>query len=376
MNQVNQMKKLGFGLMRLPLTNEDDYSSVDMKQTEKMVDFFLEKGFTHFDTGYPYHNGKSEEAFREAVVKRYPRDSFTISDKMPVWMITNSADYQKYFDEQLKRCGVDFFDLYFLHNLSEKSYEDSLKFGGFDFLRKIKSEGKAGTIGFSYHDKADVLDRILTEQPDTDYVLLQINYADWNNEAVESRKCYETATKHGVSVMVMEPVKGGSLANVPEDVEKLFKEYRPDMSSASWAIRFAASLDNVGCVLSGMSNMEQLKDNISYMENFIPFNDDEKKIIDKAADIMNETIAIPCTACNYCIDDCPKNILIPKVFSLYNNQKQFGLLPPHFAYYANLTADHGKASDCVGCRKCEGHCPQHIQIAEDMGKVAAVFETN
>ncbi|MBZ3935206.1 aldo/keto reductase [Methanimicrococcus blatticola] len=369
------MKRLGFGLMRLPQKDENDYSNIDMEQTIKMADYFLEKGFTHFDTGYPYHNGNSETAFREGVVKRHPRGAFTISDKLPTWMITSNDDCQKYFDEQLERCGVDYFDLYFLHNLGEKSYEDSLKYGGFDFMRKMKTEGKAKTIGFSYHDKADVLDKILTEQPDMDYVLLQINYADWETETIESRKCYEAATKHGVSVIVMEPLKGGSLVTVPAEVEKLFKDARPEMSVASWAIRFAASLENVVCVLSGMSNMEQMEDNIRYMENFEPLNAEEQEIIAKASEMIKEAFAIPCTACNYCIDDCPKNIPIPKYFSLYNNQDQFGLLPPHFAYYTNLIADHGKASDCISCKKCESHCPQHIRIAEEMEKVTAVFDS-
>lgn len=362
--------------MRLPQTDENDYSGIDTESVKKMADFFLEKGFTHFDTGYPYHNGNSEKAFKEAVVQRHPREAFTISDKMPVWMVTSGADYQKYFDEQLKRCGVDYFDLYLLHNLGEKSYENSLKHGGFDFLRKLKSEGKAKTVGFSYHDKADVLDRILTEQTDMDYVLLQINYADWEDESIESRRCYEAAVKHNVPVIVMEPLKGGSLVNVPPELEKLFKETRPEMSVASWAIRFTASLENVACVLSGMSNMEQMEDNVSYMENFEPFDAEEQEIIHKASEMIKEAFAIPCTACNYCIEECPKNIPIPKYFSLYNNQDQFGLLPPHFEYYSNISTDHGKASDCIGCQKCENHCPQHIQIAQDLEKVAAVFETN
>ncbi|EKQ57120.1 MULTISPECIES: aldo/keto reductase [unclassified Clostridium] len=370
-----EKKKFGFGLMRLPQKNTGDWNSIDQEMVNKMVDEYLKQGFTYFDTAYPYHNGMSEVAFREAVVKRYPRNSFTITDKMPTWLITSTDDYQKYFNEQLERCGVEYFDYYWLHTLGKVTYANTQKHGGFDFLRKMKAEGKIKHIGFSFHDSAELLDTILTEHPETEYVQLQINYIDWESENVQARKCYEVATKHGKPVIVMEPVKGGSLANVTEEADKLFKEYNPDLSTASWAIRYVASLDNVMMVLSGMSNMEQLIDNTSYMKEFEPLNDKEQEIVKKATEIIKASIAIPCTACHYCTDGCPKNIAIPEYFALYNDVHKFGqgLLMNSQVYYMNMTQTHGKASECVNCKQCEKHCPQHINITEELKKVAEML---
>lgn len=368
------MKKLGFGFMRLPVTEEGNPKSIDQEQVNRMADYFLEKGFTYFDTAYPYHQGTSEAAVRKALVERHPRDSFTIADKMPTFLVTENGDYQRFFDEQLKRCGVDYFDYYLLHTLGEKNYANTLQHGGFEFMQKLKAEGRAKKIGFSFHDKAELLDRILTEHPETEFVQLQINYIDWDNESIESRKCYETAVKHHMPVIVMEPVKGGSLANVPEEVERLFQTCRPGRSAASWAVRYAASLDGVFMVLSGMSNYEQVVDNVGCMGEFTPLDEEEKGIIQKAAEIINSRVTIPCTACQYCVDGCPKKIPIPKYFSLYNNQKQFKLVPAHRNYYANLTQTYGKASDCIACRQCERHCPQHIEIVEQLKEVSRIFD--
>jgi predicted aldo/keto reductase-like oxidoreductase len=312
-------------------------------------------------------------AARRALVERYPRNAFTLTDKMPLRLVKSTSDYQKYFDEQLVRCGVEYFDYYLMHDLMRK-YQDTTNFGGFDFLKSLKAEGKVKHIGFSYHDRADSLDNVLAEHPEMEYVQLQINYVDWEDADIQARKCYEVASKYGKPVIVMEPVKGGKLATVSEDTEKLFRSYHPDLSPASWAIRFAASHENVFLVLSGMSSMEQVVDNVRTMKEFVPFNKEEWEIIGKATEIvLHEIRIVPCTNCRYCVDGCPQNILIPEYFALYNAVKRFGGLR-YIHRYQEIADKTGKASDCIGCRQCEESCPQHIVISEWLKEVAETME--
>lgn len=370
-------KKLGFGLMRLPSLDPNDPSKIDLEQTKQMVDIFIEKGFTYFDTAWMYCGFQSESATKEVLVDRHSRDSYTLATKLHAGYIKTKEDRDRIFNEQRKKTGVSFFDYYLLHDVGVEHYEIYKKLDCFQWLREKKEQGLVKKIGFSFHDSAELLDKVLTEQPGMEFVQLQINYLDWESEGIQSRKCYEVAKKHNVPVIVMEPVKGGTLAKVPEEVEKIFKEYHPELSVPSWAIRFAASLDNVMMVLSGMSNMEQMIDNLSYMENFEPLSEKEQEIVLQAVDMINKNIAVPCTGCAYCTDGCPMHIAIPKYFSLYNADLQEikeKTWTPQGEYYDNLTKSFGKASDCIACGQCEAACPQHLPIIEHLKEVAAHFE--
>ena len=363
------MKKLGFGTMRLPLKDQNDKTSVDQEVFNQMVDIFMEAGFNYFDTAYLYHDEMSEVALRKALVERYPRESFLLADKMPTVIVKAPEDYERFFATQLERTGVTYFDYYLMHNMGKDRYAKTKEFGGFEFVRRKKEEGIIKQLGFSFHDDCETLDKILSEHPEFDFVQLQINYLDWENEVIQSGKCYETAVRHGKPVVVMEPVKGGMLANLPESAAALFREHGAEGSPASYALRFAASLDNVMMVLSGMSTVEQVTENVRVLGEAASLSTEELELLKKVTEAVNESIAVPCTGCAYCTEVCPKNIAIPGLFGLYNNHKVTG----NFSrmYYERTVYDKGKASDCINCRLCVKNCPQHIEIPEVLKEITA-----
>jgi len=370
-------KKLGFGCMRLPLLDPSDQTSIDKEQLKRMVDTFIERGFTYFDTAWMYHNFTSENVMKEVLVERYPRDKYTITSKLPIMMLHSEKQQRETFEKQLQKVGVDYFDYYLVHSLNEATYKNAEKLHSFEYLQQLKAEGKIRHMGISFHDTADLLDRILTEHPEIELVQIQLNYVDWESPGIQSHRCYDVICKHQKPVVVMEPVKGGTLVDVPEEVREMFKKSEPTLSIPSWAIRFAASQPQVMVVLSGMSSYEQLDDNTSYMQDFKPLTEEQIALTHKATEIINASIAVPCTACRYCVKGCPKQIAIPEYFSLFNSLKRFNKrkgFAIEGAYYMTLSANHGKASECIQCRKCEKICPQHIEISEMMKEVAKAFE--
>lgn len=362
-----EIKKLGFGMMRLPRKGV----VIDIEHTKKMVDMFMEAGFTYFDTAFVYPG--SEDATRKALVERYPRESYTIATKLMATLAPTKKAAEQEFFTSLKRTGAEYIDYYLLHTLMTSNYKKYEKYDLWSFVQKQKEAGLIKHYGFSFHDGPELLDKILTEHPEAEFVQLQINYADWENPSVASRANYEVARKHGKSIVVMEPVKGGSLANPPKEIKKLFDEKHPDMSYASWAIRFVASLEGILTVLSGMSNIEQMQDNLSYMKDFKPLNEEEKEIIHKAQEIMGSLKTIPCTACKYCVEGCPMQIPIPDIFAAMNKRLGNGQLEEADNDYKNAVTEGHGADSCIKCKKCEQVCPQHIPISERMTECAAVF---
>lgn len=364
-----EVPKLGFGLMRLPRKG----IAIDVEQVKKMADLFLDAGFTYFDTAFVYPG--SETAIRKALVERYPRDAYTLATKINAFLLAPTENAaKKQFYTSLERTGAGFFDYYLLHSFMENNYTKYDRFHLWDFVKEQKEKGLVKHFGFSFHAGPELLDRILTDHPETDFVQLQINYADWENPSVASRANYETARKHGKSIVVMEPVKGGSLANPPKAVKKLMKEHHPDMSYASWAVRFVASLDGIITVLSGMSNIAQMEDNISYMKDFRPLDEEERKIIQEAQRILGKSSTIPCTACRYCTGGCPKGIAIPDIFSAVNLQLGNGQYAEAKKAYLEAAPEGRRASDCVACGQCEKACPQHLPVIEDLKSAAQMLE--
>lgn len=365
--------KLGFGFMRLPMNGE----AIDMEQTKKMVDTYMARGFTYFDTAWVYIGGKSEVAIKEAVVDRYQRDKFQVASKLPLWACENDADMERVFQESLTRAGLEFYDFYLLHAMDKDRFKKAEEIGAWDFISRKKAEGKIKHIGFSFHDSADVLDEALAKHPETEFVQLQINYIDWENPDVQSRACYEVALKHNMPIIIMEPVKGGSLVDLTPEAASVLKSARPELSIPSWAIRYCASLENIVTVLSGMSDEAQLNDNVSYMEHFEPLNSEEQAVINEAVAVINKIPTIPCTACKYCVDGCPQKINIPGIFSAMNHHKKFGADPQkatNLSQYQEAVKDGGKSSDCVACGACEGQCPQHIAIIDELDLATALYE--
>ncbi len=372
MEQFTFIKKnFGFGCMRLPMKNGE----VDLEETNRMVDYFLDHGFNYFDTAHGYLQGRSELALKECLVKRHPRDSFILTDKLTTSFFNREEDIRPLFEKQLEACGVDYFDFYLMHAQNSQHFEKYKKCRAYETAFELKKEGKVKHVGISFHDKAAVLDQILTEYPEIEIVQIQFNYLDYESASVESRKVYEVCVKHDKPAIIMEPVKGGNLVRLPEEAQAVLDELHGG-SNASYAIRFAASFPHNRVVLSGMSNLEQMKDNVSFMENFIPLSEEEMEAVRKVCDVFNSKNMIPCTSCRYCIEEssCPKKILIPDMFSNYNTKKTFGDWNADYYYNNVLTLENGKASDCIRCGKCERVCPQHLPIRDLLVQVAGEFE--
>ena len=364
-------KKLGFGAMRLPMLGPN---KPDMKQIEEMVDYFLEKGYNYFDTAFTYHDGTSESILGKALIARHPRENYCIATKSPMFAPVPQSELYKRVDIQRERFGTDYLDYYLLHNIAGPRVDYFQDSGAWEFLDDIKEKGIAKHIGFSFHDTADVLDKLLTDHPQVDFVQLQINYIDWLSDTVQSKANYEVALKHNVPVIIMEPIKGGALAGLPDSVKEVFAKVNPDMSLAEWALRFAMGLDNAAVVLSGMSTIEQMKENADKFDDPRKLTDDEYKAIDEARRIIESIPTVPCTACNYCTEVCPVGINIPKMIKAYNGYKLYGKIGGQSTYFMNAIRDGVKPSECLHCHACEGNCPQRLEITTYLDEVAEIYK--
>jgi len=362
--------KLGFGLMRLPMKD----GAIDIEQFTEMVDLFMAAGFRYFDTAYGYNNGDSERAAKTALIDRYPRDSFCFATKLPAWIAKDKAEAQQMFYTSLERTGAGYFDFYLLHNISEGHLASFDEFEIWDFLAARKKEGLIKHLGCSVHAAPETLDKVLTEHPDMEFVQLQINYADWDSDSVQARRCYEVARKHGKPIVIMEPVKGGTLAELPEQAVAPLRAVDPEASMASWALRFAVSLEGLVTVLSGMSNVEQMRQNIELFKNLKPFTEEERAALEKTREYLASVPTVPCTGCSYCTAGCPQEIPIPDIFQAYNLYKVYGNLPAAKRFYRFATRRGVTASDCVECGQCESVCPQSLSIIEELKNAAKIFD--
>lgn len=363
-------ERFGFGCMRLPL-NED--GTVNYDEFKQMIDTYMEAGFTYFDTAHGYVQKQSEVAIKDCLVDRYPRESYILTDKLSTHYFTKEEEIRPLFEHQLERTGVEYFDYYLMHAQDRDIYEKFKQTHAYEIARELKAEGKIKHFGISFHDTAEVLDKILTEQPDIEVVQIQFNYIDYLSAGVQSKAVYETCRKHGKAVIVMEPIKGGSLVNLPEEAKQVWDALGQDCSYAGYALRFAASHEGMFKVLSGMSNMEQLQDNIKVMKDMKFFTEEEFEAAAKVRDILNSLGGIPCTACRYCTEVCPMQIAIPDLFGCYNDKQVFKNWNAGY-YYGVHTKTGGTPEQCLQCGQCEGVCPQHLNIIELLQTVRAEFE--